>query len=74
MNKIVMNVGMLSFFLSVIFFSQMHLPLIDVIIRSFVVFLFLTSMLSVLAIVFIRSINKKSSEKEHELSETLSGK
>ncbi len=74
MNKIVMNVGMLFFFLSIIFFSQMNLSLVDVLIRSFAIFLFLTSMLGVLAIVFIRSINKKSFEKGSELSENLSGK
>ncbi|MCF6270934.1 MAG: hypothetical protein L3J41_14550 [Melioribacteraceae bacterium] len=74
MNKIVMNVGMLFFFLSIIFFSQMNLSLVDVLIRSFAIFLFLTSMLGVLAIVFIRSINKKTFEKGNELSENLSGK
>jgi hypothetical protein len=74
MNKIVMNVGMLFFFLSVIFFSQMNLSYVDVLVRSFAVFLFLTSMLGVLALVFIRSINKKSLDKGNELSENLSGK
>ncbi len=74
MNKIVMNVGMLFFFLSIIFFSQMNLSLVDVLIRSFAIFLFLTSMLGVLAIVFIRSINKKTFEKGNELSENLGGK
>jgi hypothetical protein len=74
MNKIVMNVGMLFFFLSVIFFSQMNLSYVDVLIRSFAIFLFLTSMLGVLALVFIRSINKKSLTKGSELSENLSGK
>ena len=74
MNKIVMNVGMLFFFLSVIFFSQMNLSYVDVLVRSFAVFLFLTSMLGVLALVFIRSINKKSLSKGNELSENLSGK
>ena len=74
MNKIVMNVGMLFFFLSIIFFSQMNLSLVDVLIRSFAIFLFLTSMLGVLAIVFIRSINKKTFEKGNELAENLSGK
>jgi len=74
MNKIVMNVGMLFFFLSIIFFSQMNLSYTDILIRSFAIFLFLTSMLSVLAIVFIRSINKKAFQKGNELSENLGGK
>jgi len=74
MNKIVMNVGMLFFFLSIIFFTQMNLSLLDVFIRSFVVFIFLTSMLGILALVLIRSINKKSFEKGNEFSENLGGK
>jgi len=52
----------------------MNLSLIDIIIRSFVVFIFLTSMLGIIAIVFIRSINKKSFDKGNEFSENLSGK
>jgi hypothetical protein len=74
MNKIVMNVGMLFFFLSIIFFTQMNLSLIDIFIRSFAVFIFLTSMLGILALVLIRSINKKSFEKGNEFSENLGGK
>ncbi|MDA3861791.1 MAG: hypothetical protein PF445_11265 [Melioribacteraceae bacterium] len=74
MNKIVMNVGMLFFFLSVIFFSQMNLSLIDILVRSFAVFIFLTSMLGILALVFIRSINKKSFAKGNDFSENLGGK
>jgi hypothetical protein len=74
MNKIVMNVGMLFFFLAVIFFSQMNLSLVDILVRSFVVFIFLTSMLGIIAIVFIRSINKKSFDKGNEFSENLSRK
>ncbi len=74
MNKIVMNVGMLFFFLSIIFFSQMNLSLADILIRSFAIFIFLTSMLGILALVLIRSINKKSFEKGNDFSENLGGK
>ncbi len=74
MNKIVMNVGMLFFFLSIIFFSQMNLSLIDILVRSFAIFIFLTSMLGILALVLIRSINKKSFEKGNDFSENLGGK
>ncbi len=74
MNKIVMNVGMLFFFLSIIFFSQMNLSLVDILIRSFAIFIFLTSMLGILALVLIRSINKKSFEKGNDFSENLGGK
>ena len=74
MNKIVLNIGMLFFFLGIIFFGQMNLPVQDVLIRSFAIFVFLTAMLSVLAIIFIRSINKKSFQRRNELSENLGGK
>ncbi len=74
MNKIVMNVGMLFFFLSIIFFSQMNLSLVDILVRSFAIFIFLTSMLGILALVLIRSINKKSFEKGNDFSENLGGK
>ncbi len=74
MNKIVMNVGMLFFFLSIIFFSQMNLSVVDVLIRSFAIFIFLTGMLAILALVVIRSINKRAFEKENDLSENLGRK
>lgn len=74
MNKIVMNVGMLFFFLSIIFFSQMNLSIVDVLIRSFAIFIFLTGMLAILALVVIRSINKRAFEKETDLSENLGRK
>lgn len=74
MNKIIMNLGLLFFFLAIIFFSQRELPLYDVLIRSFTVFIFLTVMLTILGIVFIRSINKRAISKTNDLSENLTGK
>ncbi|RMD50505.1 MAG: hypothetical protein D6830_02520 [Ignavibacteria bacterium] len=73
MNKILLQVGLLFFFLSLIFFSQLGLPIIDVVVRSFIVFIALMVMLSVFTIIFIRSINKSISDKS-SLENNLSGK
>ncbi|MGE5497757.1 MAG: hypothetical protein ACM3Q2_06800 [Syntrophothermus sp.] len=51
------------FFISVIFFSQKGMALEDILIRSLVVFVVATIMLSVLALVFVKSINKTAMAK-----------
>lgn len=73
MNKILLQIGLLFFFLSLIFFSQLGLPIIDVLLRSFIIFIALTVMISLLTILFIRSVNKASQEKA-DLENNLSGK
>lgn len=74
MNKIILNFGLLVFSLAIIFFSRVGLPIQDVLIRSFLIFLAVTIMLSLVAIIFIRAINKASSEKNKELTQNLSRK
>ncbi len=73
MNKIILQFGLLSFFVSIIIFSQQGLQLQDVLVRSFVVFVILTIMMSILVIVFIRFINKTSFDKQKEISDNLAG-
>ncbi len=68
MNKIVLNFGLLVFCLSVIFFSRMGLPLQDVLFRSFLIFVSLTVMLSIVVIIFIKAVNKVSYEKNNEIT------
>lgn len=63
MNKIILHTGFLIFFISVIFFSQKGMALEDILIRSLVVFVVATIMLSVLALVFVKSINKTAMAK-----------
>ena len=63
MNKIILNVGLLIFFLSIIIFSQQGMLIEDVLLKSFVIFFVATLMLTVLALSFIRAINKASIEK-----------
>ncbi len=69
MNKIILNMGLLFFFLSVIYFGQRELPLQDVLLRAFAIFMFLTTMLSIIALIFIKSINKRAYHKRNNLEE-----
>ena len=71
MNKIILNFGLLVFCLSIIFFSRIGLPVQDVLIRSFLIFLAVSVMLSIIALVFIRAINKTSSEKYKEITQNI---
>jgi len=75
MNKIVVQVGLLVFFLSVIFFAQRSLPIEQVLLRSFLVFVFVTIMLALLSIIIIKSINKALNKKQQDdLAQNLGGK
>jgi hypothetical protein len=64
MNKIILNIGLLIFFLSIIVFSQQGMLVEDVLLKSFIIFFVATLMLTVLALSFIRAINKTSIEKQ----------
>lgn len=63
MNKIILNVGLLLFFLSLIVFSQQGMLVEDVLLKSFIIFFVATVMLTILALFFIRAINKTSIER-----------
>jgi hypothetical protein len=64
MNKIVIEIGLLIFFLSVIIFMQQGMELDTVLYRSIIIFIVVTVMISVLVITFIRAINKSFLRKE----------
>lgn len=70
MHKIVLNAGLLIFALSVVFFSKNNLPILDVLLRSFLVFFIATVMLSIATIIFMKSVNKVSLKKSKDLSQT----
>lgn len=63
MNKIILNVGLLIFFISIIIFSQQGMLVEDILLKSFIIFFVATLMLTILALTFIRAINKISIEK-----------
>lgn len=73
MNKIIFNAGLLVFFISIIFFSQKGMGIPDILIRSLVLFVVATIMLSVLAIAFIKAINRTAVTKQQD-SENMLGK
>jgi hypothetical protein len=64
MNKIVIEIGLLIFFLSVIIFIQQGVELDIVLFRSLIISIVVTVMISVLVITFIRAINKSFLRKE----------
>jgi membrane protein implicated in regulation of membrane protease activity len=74
MNKIIIKFGLLVFFLAVIFFSRIGIPVQDVVFRSFLVFIVVTVMISLIALLFTRSVNKISRDKQKDLSQNLSRK
>jgi hypothetical protein len=64
MNKIVFQFGLLVFSLSLIFFSRIGLPIQQVLMRSFIVFVATTFLLGIIVIVFVNAINKASYKKK----------
>ncbi|KAB2844061.1 MAG: hypothetical protein F9K45_05315 [Melioribacteraceae bacterium] len=69
MNKIVLYFGLLVFFLSIIIFSQQDLQIHEVLLRATAIFMVITIMLSILAIAFLKAINKTSMEKDKHFNE-----
>jgi uncharacterized membrane protein YhhN len=69
MQKIIIQIGLLVFFLAVLFFTRLGLPLQDILIRSTVMFFALTIILSVIAIIFLKSAKKVSSGLNDEYSD-----
>jgi len=74
MNKIVLQMGFLVFFLSLIYFGQRNLEWPDVLLRSFVMFVASTALFSVITILFMKAINKTSLKKNDDLANNISGK
>ncbi|WP_348250757.1 hypothetical protein, partial [Salmonella enterica] len=70
----IFQTGLLVFFFSVIYFTQKGLPLEKILLNSFVIFIILTSMLSIIVIGIIKAINNNSINKLSDYSENLAGK
>ncbi len=58
MNKILIQFGLLIFCFALIFFSQRGMSLQDVILKSFIVFVAFTIVLSVAVLFVLKMINK----------------
>ncbi len=74
MNKIIVRIGALFFFLSLIFFNQLGLPIIDVLVRSFVVFVFVCIITTLIVLLLIKAASKIPQPKEEELTKNLDRK
>jgi hypothetical protein len=73
MNKIILQIGLLIFFFSLIYFMQRGLPVERVLIISFAIFMVLTCMFSIIVIGIIKAINKNSFNKMNDYSDNLAG-
>jgi len=74
MSKIVFQIGLLVFTVSVMYFSRMETAIEEILLKSFLVFFLLTFMLGIITILFMKSINKTSIEKTKELSQPIDRK
>ncbi len=66
MNKIILQIGLLTFCISVIFFSRSSIPFYDILLKSFAVFIIITIMGHILALLFIQSVKKLSENRDEE--------
>ena len=73
MKKIILQIGLLFFFLSAIFFSQRGFSIPDVLLKSFVVFIMVAVMLSFLAIVLLKSVKRETEKEKEDVSDNLLG-
>ena len=71
MNKIVLNFGLFVFFVSVIILSQSGIPLQDVLVRAFALFVVVTIMAGILVISFVKAINKMSERRQNRYHDSL---
>lgn len=74
MNKIVLQMGLLIFSLSLIYFGQRQLEVADVLLKSFVMFVFSTLALAIITIIFIKSINNTTTKKNAAIAKNLKRK
>jgi len=66
MNRIVLQFGFLIFAISVIYFSSLNLAVEDILLRSVIIFLAFTLLTSLIALLFVKSINKVSFDKNKD--------
>lgn len=66
MNKIVLQIGLLIFSISIIYYSSRNIPLEDILLRSIIIFFAFTLLTGLIVLMFMKSINKVSFEKNKE--------
>ncbi len=66
MNKLVLNIGLLVFCFSIIFFSQRQLPVTEILLKSLVIFIITTVVLSIGAYILVKSVESNDDKKQNE--------
>lgn len=66
MNKLVLNIGLLVFCFSIIFFSQRQLPITEILLKSLIIFIITTVVLSIGAYILIRSIESNDDKNQND--------
>lgn len=66
MNKLVLNIGLLVFCFSIIFFSQRQLPVTEVLIKSLIIFIVTTVVLSIGAYILVKSFDSNDDKNQNE--------
>lgn len=72
MNKLVLNIGLLIFCFSIIFFSQRQLPVTEILFKSLIIFIITTVLLSIGAYILIKSF-ESNDEDNHNDKKTILG-
>lgn len=66
MNKLVLNIGLLIFCFSIIFFSQRQLPVTEILFKSLIIFIISTVVLSIGAYILIKSFESNDEENQND--------
>lgn len=74
MHRIVLDIGLLVFFLSIIVFVRMQLPVTEILLRSLILFIALSILLSLSAIFIGKTLGKASVDEADETSNNNSTK
>jgi uncharacterized membrane protein len=74
MSKVLIQFGLLIFCFAFIFFSQREMPLYDALLKAFTVFIVLMIVVSVLALLVLKAVNRAPKVNSNEHEELLAGK
>jgi multisubunit Na+/H+ antiporter MnhG subunit len=64
MNKIIIQIGLLIFFISLVVFGKIGLPIQDVLMRALLAAITISIMISIVAILLVKALNNVSVKKE----------
>lgn len=73
MNKLVLNIGLLVFCFSIIFFSQRQMPVTEVLLKSLIIFVVTTIVLSIGAYILMKTFESNDDNSQNE-NKTILGR